>query len=563
LGRFDKLGFWSMYTPRRDRDLVARQKGWVLSNRGRDAWGTQAMCFPRCSAEILLEYHPLYAEDQLRGATDAIVAQCFLEAGLPCYYHNPSLSDHLGRTSSVGHNWYDEHVGLDFDPEFQAHALDPIDDPVTSPETQKSGPNPKPRRLAVITFFQNNIPPEVVTSQAEVICRFLPKGCEFEPCEVAHHALGLDDYFRLPRHDAYLILDIDCIPLAEWVIPWFLENALAGMVVGAAQRANHLENGGHVYAGPCALAFSRATFKQLGNVSFRDTVRGDVGEELTYASERIGIPVTLLWPTRVTLPKWTLRPGVSFGLGTTFGGAVYHAFEISKGQTTEMFLRKCEEVLEGQGRLPQTLSQRATNPGGKDSPSISRVPVFHEQWYTDSELTMLDAAVRFIRPLQGAIVELGCWEGRSTSVIANACFPETVVAVDTWRGSSSEHPEHETVRIARERDVLSIFQENMRVLTRGNVAPKRLEATEFLRQCGGPIKFCHVDAAHDYKTVMATLEGLLARLVPGGVIFGHDYESAHSAREDLSGGVQRAVRELLPEHVSKGNNWWYVNMKRE
>ena len=126
---FDRVGFWSLYTPRRDQGLVGHQQGWAASNRGRDTWGTQAMCFPRSSAEILLEYRPLYEEDQLRGATDAIVAQCFVDVGIPCYYHNPSLADHIGRISSIGHNWQDEHVGLNFDRDFEPAAAK-IDQPV-------------------------------------------------------------------------------------------------------------------------------------------------------------------------------------------------------------------------------------------------------------------------------------------------------------------------------------------------------------------------------------------------------------------------------------------------
>ena len=119
LGRSDRVGFWSLYTPRRDQPLVGHTTGWVAANRGRDTWGSQAMCFPRTSAEILLKYAPLHHEDQLGGPTDAIVAQCFRDADLPTYYHNPSLADHLGRNSSIGHNWYDEHVGFAFDQNYE------------------------------------------------------------------------------------------------------------------------------------------------------------------------------------------------------------------------------------------------------------------------------------------------------------------------------------------------------------------------------------------------------------------------------------------------------------
>jgi len=115
-----QVGYWSLYTPRRDRELVCKSEGWTASNRGRDTWGTQCMCFPRASAALVLRYDPLHHEDQMRGATDAVVAQCFVDARIPCYYHNPSLANHLGRVSSIGHNWYEDHVGFNFEPEFQA-----------------------------------------------------------------------------------------------------------------------------------------------------------------------------------------------------------------------------------------------------------------------------------------------------------------------------------------------------------------------------------------------------------------------------------------------------------
>ena len=200
-------------------------------------------------------------------------------------------------------------------------------------------------RTAVVTVYQSNIPTDVLWHQAEVINRFLPDGCEFAPRLVRRHAIGLDEYFLTRRHEAYLVLDVDCIPLAKWVIPWILQNALAGVLIGGAQRANHLENGEHIYVGPGVMAFSRDTFEKCGGLSFEGTSRGDVGEEFTYAAEGLEIPISFLWPTHVVANKWALRGTQSFGIGTTYAGAFFHAFQISSGLTIPIFLEKCQKLL--------------------------------------------------------------------------------------------------------------------------------------------------------------------------------------------------------------------------
>ena len=56
----------------------------------------------------------------------------------------------------------------------------------------------------------------------------------------------------------------------------------------------------------------------------------------------------------------------------------------------------------------------------------------------------------------------------------------------------------------------------------------------------------------------ATLEMIQPKLVTGGVLCGDDYTSAHDGRADLQGGVQRAVVELLPDHMSAANAWVWV-----
>jgi hypothetical protein len=196
-----------------------------------------------------------------------------------------------------------------------------------------------------------------------------------------------------------------------------------------------------------------------------------------------------------------------------------------------------------------------------DMISATGTASFHEEWYEPSGLELIKRLIERLPSSTGQIIEIGCWEGRSAVAIANACFPETLLAVDTWQGSFTEGNEHPTVQIAKSRDVYAVFQENIRLLTKGNVAAKRMDALDFLRTNQLPIKFCHVDAAHDYPSVRDTLTLLLPRLVSGGILVGHDYESAHLGRQDLQGGVQRAVQESLSHFCVKDNNWWYVKDK--
>lgn len=167
-----------------------------------------------------------------------------------------------------------------------------------------------------------------------------------------------------------------------------------------------------------------------------------------------------------------------------------------------------------------------------------------------------------LAPLDGDIVEIGCWKGRSAEAIANKVYPEVLHAVDTWQGNIDEQNVtgklHPTVKEASKKDIFSIFSENMRVHTKGNVETHQMDCHEFVDQHKGPIKFCHVDASHDYESVKKTLVKLLPKMVKGGIICGDDISSANKGRKDLEGGVERAVVELLPNYRRDRNFFWWV-----
>jgi len=181
--------------------------------------------------------------------------------------------------------------------------------------------------------------------------------------------------------------------------------------------------------------------------------------------------------------------------------------------------------------------------------------MFHENWYNDKQIEVLKDTVLKIKNLEGSIVEIGCWEGKSTIAIANICYPEIVEAVDTWKGNYDEDPKHPSVILANSRDVFMEFTNNIKRFTKNNVKSFKQDCFKFLINKTDPIKFCHIDASHDYNSVKKTITMLLPKLVNGAIICGDDYGSGKHKR--LFGGVKRAVKEMCPGHNVIGRFWSY------
>ena len=196
--------------------------------------------------------------------------------------------------------------------------------------------------------------------------------------------------------------------------------------------------------------------------------------------------------------------------------------------------------------------------------------LFTEGMTTEKQLNVLENACRDVRHIKGEVIEIGCWEGKSTIRIANTLPTDKVLAVDTWKGNFNEDPNHETVVAAKKRDVYSRFRENIQAGTKGNVIPIKMDCHEFenmykserLKESGrfDDIKFLYIDACHDYKSVITTIRNLLPHMIKGGIMCGDDFLSAHMGRDDLDGGVERAVRESLPGMFAWEGNFWITRI---
>lgn len=166
---------------------------------------------------------------------------------------------------------------------------------------------------------------------------------------------------------------------------------------------------------------------------------------------------------------------------------------------------------------------------------------FNEEWFPPGSCDALSDLARRVRGLNGDVVEIGSWEGRSTLALAEAVAPDIVHAVDTWAGSPGEISEE----LAAERDVYATFRAN----TRGkNIRPHRMGWREYLREWND-LKFVFIDAEHTFREVYDTIEKVLPRMVTGGIICGDDQHHPP---------VKEAVIKWFgPQTPVIATLWWY------
>ena len=175
-------------------------------------------------------------------------------------------------------------------------------------------------------------------------------------------------------------------------------------------------------------------------------------------------------------------------------------------------------------------------------------PAFHEEWFGELSQDRLAQLGRDVELVDGIIIEIGSWEGRSTCVLANAIRPRPVIAVDTWKGSPGEV----SAELAVGRDVYGQFITNVKVLTGGNVVPVRKGWREFVPTISDPVALCFIDAEHTYEEVRDNIKAILPLMAPGGIICGDD--AGHLP-------VREAVLECLSpadDILVLGNVWSFV-----
>lgn len=97
-----RTGFLSSYVTASDVPPGALD-GWNECRSGWNLCGALALCVPREAAGELLQ-HRRFVRHRKRQQVDAVIAESMLDLGRPSYVHVPSLVDHVGETSTLGHD---------------------------------------------------------------------------------------------------------------------------------------------------------------------------------------------------------------------------------------------------------------------------------------------------------------------------------------------------------------------------------------------------------------------------------------------------------------------------
>jgi len=170
---------------------------------------------------------------------------------------------------------------------------------------------------------------------------------------------------------------------------------------------------------------------------------------------------------------------------------------------------------------------------------------FTEEWFSEDSQQVIAELARSVKDVDGLIIEIGAWEGRSTIALANAIFPRRLHSVDTWDGSPGEPSED----LASQRDVHATWVDNIKAHTRRNVVEHRTNWRDYLPTLQEPIAFVFIDAEHSYREVFDNLEAVLPMLAEDGIVCGDD--NHHPP-------VQQAVSELIdPTEVVMDASVWY------
>jgi predicted O-methyltransferase YrrM len=158
---------------------------------------------------------------------------------------------------------------------------------------------------------------------------------------------------------------------------------------------------------------------------------------------------------------------------------------------------------------------------------------------------------------EGEMVEIGCWYGRTTTILRIASDPNKlkINCIDTFLGSSEHQDELKGYKFR------SDFEANLRqlgILDKVTIIEDTsLNASQKFPD--GSLSVVWIDAAHDYDNVKQDVLKWLPKLKNGGLMLGHDYPEP----TDPNGGFEeltKAVNETVRDNKKFKDFGWFCGI---
>ena len=200
------------------------------------------------------------------------------------------------------------------------------------------------------TLYWSNTPEEQIKAHQSVVEHFDIPINYYQ--ENTPHGVWMNRVVYNSNSDLIVFFDSDCVPInKEEVFKCIRFVKKTKTFLGVAQASNHIPPKSHVYAAPAFYIIAKECWNKLGQPSFVETHRSDVGEEISYIAENKGIRYRCLYPSSFEREPvegvWPLGNYGYYGVGTTFENTVYHLYQGRMGTNLELFLDRCKEIVNG------------------------------------------------------------------------------------------------------------------------------------------------------------------------------------------------------------------------
>ena len=221
------------------------------------------------------------------------------------------------------------------------------------------------------TLYWDNTPIEQVTAHKSVTSHFNLPVNYYE--ENTPHGLWMDRVMRQSKSDIVVFFDSDCVPInKDKVFECIRYVQKTGTFLGITQVSNHIAPMTHIYAAPAFYVIAKKCWEEMGRPSFAETHRSDVAEEVTYTAEQAGIRYRCLYPDTFEREPvegiWPLSNYGYYGVGTTFDDTVYHLYQGRMGNNVQLFVDRCNEIVNGVFNNEHAFKSKTMNYNGKIVP---------------------------------------------------------------------------------------------------------------------------------------------------------------------------------------------------